>query len=75
MNSHVDRPPIARFLWMFAALLAAATGLAALSQAPGTPVEALDAAAEQHTVQVAFDVRAPSTDRAAVRAQNQRPQP
>jgi hypothetical protein len=39
MNSKPDRPPILRFLLMFAGLLTLATALAALSHSAETPVE------------------------------------
>jgi hypothetical protein len=39
MNTHSDRPPLLRFVCLFAALLAVALGLAAMTPEPGSSGE------------------------------------
>jgi hypothetical protein len=65
MNSTPDRPPLLRFLLMFAILLTGATGLAALSHSVPADVDAPATATEGRVVPAPAAERARPADPAA----------
>lgn len=67
MTDRPDRPPILRFLMLFAGLLTLATALAALSHAGDASAEAA-AASESKGVAVSYDQGTRSADGDAIRS-------
>ena len=75
MNSTVDRPPLLRFLLMFAALLAGATGLAALSHSNGIAVDPPATATEARLTATSSADRPRPADRTSADAHDAHDQP